>query len=145
MVRAFRPAALALVVLAALGAASCGDDDGYETPPATTAVATVTAAQLADATAALCEAEALAKGGDLAAAEAAFFDGAHQFIHELAATIEREGSAPASALLIAKARTEAAFSENRADAAETLAQLRAETERAARDIGMEAPPCDGGG
>lgn len=144
MIHAFRPAALALTMLAALGASSCGDDDGYE-PPATTAVATVTAAQLADATAALCEAEALARDGDLAAAETAFFDSAHQFVHELAAAVEREGSAPASALLIAKARTEAAFSENRADAAETLAQLRAETERAARDIGMEAPPCDGGG
>ncbi len=144
MIHVFRPAALALVVLAALGAASCGDDDSYE-PPATAAVATVTAVQLAEASAALCDAEARARGGDLAAAETAFFDGAHQFVHELAAAVEREGSAPASALLIAKARTEAAFSEHRADAAETLAQLRAETERAARDIGLEAPPCDSGG
>ena len=60
---------------------------------------------------ALCAALALAASGDDVGARAAFMDGAHDELHELASTVEERDRAAAAALLESKQRVEAAIVE----------------------------------
>lgn len=63
--------------------------------------------RLRSATQGLCDAEALAREGQIDAARARFFDRSHEVLHELAALVTDRDAGASAALLRAKERLEA--------------------------------------
>lgn len=144
MVRRWMWGAAALTALALLLAA-CGSDAAGESRGGGTVQD-----RLDTAVAGLCEAESLARTGDVAGAGRAFDDRAHQFLHELAPEVQQQDPAAAAALLEAKNRVETALREARAgqpDAAalaNLLDALNGSLARAAEAVELGAPACEEG-
>lgn len=92
---------------------------------------------------ALCEARVEAAAGDIAGAEATFFDSAHGPLHELAAEAGEADREKAASLLEAKFAVEQAFRDEVAapELAQALERLRAAAADAAGAIGETLEPC----
>lgn len=131
----------ALVVVIAGLVACSDDDDTVASPLAADGSTALSEEELLAANEALCRAEQEAARGDIAEAEAGFFDGAHQFLHEIAPRVEEVDAAIASDLLIAKSRVETGLRERREGVERDLGALQTEFRDAAGVIGMSAPAC----
>ena len=139
MRRTTPPLCLAAAIL--LGA--CGsstDTPTPATPGAPTAGGELSAGAAAEAIAALCD---LRTTSDPGAANVAFFDRAHQMLHELAAATQTVDRAPAADLLETKQVVEADLRSDtlpatfRRDVEDLLAAARA----ALDTVGSTAPDC----
>lgn len=128
---------LPVLVFAGAGCASRADRPGSPVE-----------ARLRQAAQGLCDAEALARSGQLEAARAMFFDRSHGFLHELAAMATDRDPQTAAALLEAKQRLEAALErmsgEGDAEGVEIgdlIAEVRAALGAAAVAIHLSEPAC----
>jgi hypothetical protein len=137
-----RPPVVAVTVaVLALVAASCSDSATVrdQRSPAGGADGPEIAALLA-----LCSARDAAFADDVAVAEAAFEDEAHETLHHLAEEVEGIERAAAAALLRAKSDVEADFVEDAPDAAAVQGHVEALLD-AMRDalevVGIPAPAC----
>jgi len=114
---------------------ACGDSSGGAAP----------ADGLDPAARGLCDAIDLAAAGDVPAADAAFQDRVHQYLHDLAdrlAAFDREASGD---LLEAKQRVEAGLAEGGTvgEVHGSMTALYRELVVAAAAAGLAAPPCQG--
>ena len=124
-----------LVLLAAVAATAAACSGGDE------AASEASERPYATAARGLCDAVAEAAGGDAAAARAAFFDGAHQPLHELAAETAERDRAVAARLLEAKQAVEAALDDTNGDLERAFDQLVAATTDALGAIDAGSLPC----
>lgn len=93
---------------------------------------------------ALCQAGEAAGRGDAAGARAAFFDGSHQPLHELAAVAQERDRAAAARLLEGKERVESGLEKASPTLVDDLDTLAAVTGRAMAVAGGRDPgPCPG--
>lgn len=124
-----------LSVLSALMVAGVGCAEEAPQRPADT--------QLQEAVHGLCQAEALARDGDVAGARAAFLNRSHTYLHELAADVTARDPAAVAALLEAKQGVEAALDESTDSArlADQVAALLETVRAAARSAGLRDAPC----
>lgn len=129
---------IAMVVAVAVAAVGCGDDDRDD---GAGEGALATPKPYASMARAVCTAADRAARGDTAGARRAFFDGAHQPLHDLAAeTAERDRAATAR-LLEAKEAAESAFESG--DVAAAFEPLVGATAGALRVIDGATLPCAG--
>jgi hypothetical protein len=91
----------------------------------------------------LCDAETLARDGDVAGARNAFVNRSHSYLHELAAEITDRDPAAAAALLEAKQRVEATLGDtsDTARLAQLVAELLEAMDVAATAAGLGDPTC----
>jgi hypothetical protein len=105
--------------------------------------------RLREAAQGLCEAEALARGGELDAARARFYDRSHVFLHEMAALVTERDPQIVAALLEAKQRLESALERtpdvgadpDGAEVADLFAEVGSALGAAARAAGLAEPVC----
>ncbi len=116
------------LVLAMIG------DDGPETP------ADAPGGRYGRAYAGLCNTSSAARSGDVGAARDAFFDQAHQPLHELAAETAARDRAASARLLEAKEAVEAGLSQASATLASELDGLVAAAGAAIGAVGEARPP-----
>lgn len=125
---------LAIVAVAAAIGALAGSDDQASSPTA--------GASFASARDGVCQAADAARQGDPAGARAAFFDRAHQTLHELAAAAQERDRATAARLLEAKERVETGLERSSPTLAADLDVLAVTTGRAIATAGGRDPgPC----
>ncbi len=116
-----------VVVLAVAG------DDGSPSP------AVEVGGRYSPAYAGLCSARSAARSGDVAAARGAFFDRAHQPLHELAAGATARDRSAAARLLEAKEAVEAGLAQAAPNLASDLDRLLAATASAVDAVGDPRP------
>ena len=135
--------AAALVVAALVGLASCAASEPSLTAPAPSGslgVVTVEAARRA--VGALCEI-ATQEGTDRGAANASFYDRAHQTLHVIAAAVEVRDRAAAAALQQDKGVVEEDLARERLPRsfADDVRTLVGGTRDALARVGIDVPPC----
>jgi hypothetical protein len=138
-----RRLAVTFVLLAAAAAAcggSSGPGDPTPTPLPSGSLGVVTSEAAARTVTALC---ALSSATDRNAANASFYDDAHQELHVIAAATTDVDRAAAGGLLVTMQRVEAdlATSSLPSGFANDVEALRVATVRAIRAVGLTAPAC----
>lgn len=125
---------LALVVVACTAA-------GRATPETTASgvLGIVTGSDARETLAALCE---LRGSTGPSAAEALFFDRAHERLHEIAAAVEQVDRAAAGRLLEAKERVEAGIGTLPHSFASNMEGLLEATRAGLAELGLPSPGCD---
>jgi hypothetical protein len=125
------------------GASSCGPSQTSVTPPAPSgSLGVVTAEDARRAVKALCEI-AGREGTDRDAANAAFYDRAHQTLHVIAAAVEVRDRAAAAMLQQDKGVVEEDLARRRLPRsfADDVEALVGGTRDALARIGIDVPPC----
>jgi hypothetical protein len=135
--------AAALVAAALVGLASCAASEPSVTAPAPSgSLGVVTVEDARSAVSALCEIAAH-EGTDRDAANAAFYDRAHQTLHVIAAAVEVRDRAAAAALQQDKGIVEEDLARERLPRsfADDVMVLVSGTRDALARVGIDLPPC----
>jgi hypothetical protein len=106
-------------------------------------------ARLQQAAQGLCDAEALARSGELGAARARFYDRSHAYLHEIAALVTERDPQAVATLLEAKQRLESTLKRTLdvgadrggAEVADLFAEVGSALGAAARAAELEQPVC----